>query len=410
MSSTLFVGIDVSAEKFDTAFALHSGSFIGKSFSLPNSLPGAESLVDRILQVAKDHALSQTLIGTESTGFLDLHLVDFLSASDRLAPLHPRIFQFNPKVVKAIKNTYPDKDKLDPIDAQVVADRLRFGHLPEPYESHQPYLPLRRLTRHRSHLIHSITREQAYFWHHLFLKFSSLAINNPFANPFSATCQALIEEFFSLDDLAQTPEEELVAFLIRHSRNRFRDPHAIAQAVQKAARESYRLRPALASSANLILGSILQSIRALRSSLKEMDHAIEKEFAAFPNTLLSVPGIGPVYAAGIFSEIGDIHRFPSDPQLAKFAGITWRKRQSGNFTAQHTRMTKTGNEYLRYYLIEAANSLRVHNKEYKAFYQKKFKEVTRYQHKRALALTARKLVRLVFSLLKKNQLYQHECP
>ena len=35
----------------------------------------------------------------------------------------------------------------------------------------------------------------------------------------------------------------------------------------------------------------------------------------------------------------------------------------------------------------------------------KFNEVNKYQHKRALALTARKLVRLVFRLLKDNRLY-----
>ena len=39
------------------------------------------------------------------------------------------------------------------------------------------------------------------------------------------------------------------------------------------------------------------------------------------------------------------------------------------------------------------------------YYDLKFKEVNKYQHKRALALTARKLVRLVFRLLKDNRLY-----
>jgi len=69
-------------------------------------------------------------------------------------------------------------------------------------------------------------------------------------------------------------------------------------------------------------------------------------------------------------------------------------------------MSKSGNEYLRYYLIEAANALRVHNAEYRAYYETKFKEVTTHQHKRALVLTARKLVRLVYALLKKGQLYR----
>jgi len=69
-------------------------------------------------------------------------------------------------------------------------------------------------------------------------------------------------------------------------------------------------------------------------------------------------------------------------------------------------MTKTGNEYLRYYFIEAANSLRMHNEEYRLYYESKYKEVPKHQHKRAVALTARKLVRLVFALLTKNRLYQ----
>jgi len=176
------------------------------------------------------------------------------------------------------------------------------------------------------------------------------------------------------------------------------------KAVKRAARESYRLRPALSSSISLILASILQSIRALKDALRRVDAAIEKEFKAFPNTLQSVKGIGPVYSAGIFSEIGDINRFPREDALAKYAGLTWRKYQSGNFNAEETRMTRTGNKYLRYYLIEAANVLRVHNAEYKAYYKAKFKEVTKHQHKRALALTARKLVRLVYALLKKGQL------
>ena len=66
---------------------------------------------------------------------------------------------------------------------------------------------------------------------------------------------------------------------------------------------------------------------------------------------------------------------------------------------------RTGNKYLRYYLVQAAEAVRKYDAEYKAFYQKKYNEVTKHQHKRALVLTARKLVRLVHSLLRTNQLY-----
>ena len=73
---------------------------------------------------------------------------------------------------------------------------------------------------------------------------------------------------------------------------------------------------------------------------------------------------------------------------------------------KETLLAKAANMHLRYYLVEAANSLRIHNDEYRAYYQKKYQEVKKHQHKRALVLTARKLVRLVYALLTKNQLYQ----
>jgi transposase len=261
------------------------------------------------------------------------------------------------------------------------------------------------LTRYRFHLVKAISREKAYFITHLYLKFSAFSVEKPFASLFGATSLALITEF-SPDELVNLPVEELTQFIIKMGKNRFKDSEEVVETVRRAARESYRLRPALSSSVNLILATILQTIRALEGALKEVDRAIEKEFQAFPNTLQSIKGIGPVYSAGIFSEIGDIHRFPTEDAVAKFAGLTWKRYQSGNFEAEETHMSKTGNEYLRYYFIEASNALRVHNAEYKAYYETKFQEVTIHQHKRALALTARKLVRLVFALLKKGQLYR----
>ncbi len=68
-------------------------------------------------------------------------------------------------------------------------------------------------------------------------------------------------------------------------------------------------------------------------------------------------------------------------------------------------MTKTGNKYLRYYLIEVSNSFKKHIFEYKEYYYKKFGEVTKSSHKRDRALTSRKMKRLVFGLLTKNQIY-----
>ena len=138
-----------------------------------------------------------------------------------------------------------------------------------------------------------------------------------------------------------------------------------------------------------------------------IDKAIEEMVEVIPEyqCLTSVPGVGKVYAAGIIAEIGQIERFKDHPQVAKYAGLNWKQNQSGNTNSQNTELVKRGNRYLRYYLVEAANSVRRHDSEYQTFYKKKYHEVPKHQHKRAIVLTARKFVRLVDALLRNRQLY-----
>ena len=178
------------------------------------------------------------------------------------------------------------------------------------------------------------------------------------------------------------------------------------KALQKAARSSYRLPKTVNDSVNQVLAISITSIRALESQIKAFDKAITKQMELLPNVLISIPGIGPVLSAGIMAEIGDINRFQNQAALAKYAGLAWQQHQSGDFEAQTTRMIHSGNRFLKYYLCEAAFSLVRCDKEYSRFYHLKYKEVNRFQHKRALALAARKFVRLVFALLKDNRLYR----
>lgn len=404
-NKTLYVGVDVHRDHNTCCFMDQDGNQIRKIFSVPNSLPGAQRVVSEIIDCAKSSGFSNVQIASEATSFYDYVFLDFLSCNQKLDLLNPLIYRFNPKTTKSFKKTYPDKDKTDPDCAFAIADRLRFGRLPEPYPKYQPYIPLQRLTRFRKHIIDAISKEKTYFTTHLFLKYSSYTSVKPFSNTLGTTSESLITDFTS-DELASIGIKDLVDFLVKKGKNRFLNPEKTAQKVKKAVRESYRIRPALASSIDLVLSTTIRNIRALNKNLKEVNKATRQELNAFPNTLISVDGLGPVYTAGIIAEVGDISRFSSQAKLAKFAGLTWRKISSGNFTASITRMTKTGNKYLRYYLWEAANSLRVHNEEYRHYYRKKYKEANDHRHKRAVALCARKLVRLVFALLTKNQLYQ----
>ena len=100
--------------------------------------------------------------------------------------------------------------------------------------------------------------------------------------------------------------------------------------------------------------------------------------------------------------------FDSDNALAKFVGLIWYKHDSGQFASEDNKLTKAGNTYLRYYIVEATSSVINYNISYKDFYNKKFYEVTKHQHSRATILTARKFVRLIYSLMSGNKLYSKD--
>ena len=220
-------------------------------------------------------------------------------------------------------------------------------------------------------------------------------------NP-SATTIALMNHFEIVDDLANADLDELTAFIAKTGRERFANPDAVAKAIRIATRGSYRLPKTVKDTVNQAIAVSIASMRALKEQVKVLDKAIEQQSEIIPNTLTSIPGIGKVYSAGIIAEIWDIHRFDAQASVAKYAGLVWSRNQSGNFEAEHSQMIKSGNRYLRYYLLEAANSVRRCDSEY---YNLKFKKVNKYQHKRAPALTARKLIQLIFRLLKNNRLY-----
>ena len=198
---------------------------------------------------------------------------------------------------------------------------------------------------------------------------------------------------------------QLTELIQEYGRKHFDDPQATARQVQRTLQNSFPVTPDLDAALTVVLQVAWTHLRDLEKLLRRLDREIAQRMERISNPLLSVQGLGPVITAGIIAEIADIHRFPDEPQLAKFVGLFWRKHASGQFVAEETRLAKTGNVYLRYYLIEGAKLMRQHNLEYQAYYRRKFAEVPKHQHKRALVLTARKLVRLVFALLTKNQTY-----
>jgi len=403
----LFVGLDVSKKDYKVCLMGMEGERVGKGFALKNNADDSQKLVDRIVEAATKTGAPKVFIGYESTSVYGWHLQYFLADAPKLAPFSPTIICFNPTVIENHKKSLGDLPKTDDIDAFAIADRLR-GRLPKSVSADFRYLALQRLTRHRFHLVKSIVREKNYYLSNLFLKCSGLCQENVFSDNFGTAATGLVDEMDDFEQIADMPLEDLVVWLVEKSREQFDNPEATAQKLQAAVKSSYQVHASVDHSLNLVLRSCLENIKSLEKQKKAIEKSIKEQVAFFEREYLclkSVKGIGEVIAAGLIAEIAGISRFVDDDALAKFAGIYWNKHQSGDFTADESELRRRGNKYLRYYFTQAADHMRIWLPEYSEFYSRKFKESKTHHHKRALILTSRKAVRLVFALLHDSMLY-----
>ena len=415
--STLFVGIDIGSRiNVVSAIDFNQEYFI-KWKPVPNAYGGAELLENMIANVLdKNHIFKYVIIGMESTGFYGVHIANYLSSSKKLAAFSTHVYCLNPKEIAQYKKSFNSLDKNDNIDSFVIADFARVGRISiKPWRGCQ-YLALQRLTRHRMHITECITREKTYMLNNIFLKFSEFAMlgkgEHPFSDKYGATAEAILTEFKTNEDIVNNSVEELAEFINSKSHGRIAEPEETAKLLQTAARNSYRLDECLYDPLTISITCSFNCISSYEKELKAIDSAILKTVKGLNpleyQILNSIPGIGKVYSASILAEMGSIKCFNDNNSLAKYCGIVWKQNQSGNFNAENTPMSKAGNRYLRYYIIEATGSVIQHCPEFKAFYDKKFAETTTHQHKRALALTSRKFLRMLFGLLDKSQLYSPE--
>jgi IS116/IS110/IS902 family transposase len=407
----LCVGIDVSSKDLVTSMISEETCEVVFQGNFVNDLKGATELKTIIINTANSNHLDQIVIGMEATSIYSFHPAMFFQEDQDLKKFDTQSVVIDPKKTKRYHDVFAE-DKNDQIDAFYIADFLRVGRYSTGIVRQENYIALQRLTRSRYELVQSLVRAKQHFIENLYYKLNKLVISDELnTSVFGSTMMSLLTEDMTTDDLLNTSINDLADYLNEHGRGRFANPEALAKTIQKAVRASYRLDKVIANSVDTVLSVYAEEIKAFQKMIKGLDKAIEevmKVIGKEEEVLRSIPGIGPVYAAGILAEIGQIDRFDNEAKLAKYAGLSWKEKQSGNYASDNTPLKRTGNAYLRYYLVEAANRVRIQDPVFGKYYQRKYKEVKRTPSKRALVLTARKLIRVIFFLLKNHQIYQEK--
>ena len=428
MTHRLQVGIDFSQKKADHCLLFPDGRPIESHISFANSLSGYSLAKQLLLDALDSYAFDGVDVSGEATGYYWLPYFLQLAADPDLAHHDLNLFLLNPRWVKWFKKCFAQDHKCDEKDPYYIAERTR-THRPDIAWSPSDCLPLRFYTRLRFHLVQNLAREKCYFSAFLFLKASSYRRLKPFSDVFGATSRLVLTEYPALDELADLPVEDLATHLHELSGHHLPDPQNNARKLKLVAQESFLLDETLALPIHRILDLTLEHIRFLETQIGLVNDWISTELEAHPtiSQLATIPGVGPVFSSGIGAEIGGVHRFlqgqkwdrkhkryrsrnlrDAEDAVAKIAGLWWPRSSSGDFEAEDRRMAKTGNRYLRYYLIQAANLMRKYIPEYAAYYKRKYNESVRHHHKRALVMTARKSVGLVVGLLHRDEPYRSE--
>jgi transposase len=415
-TSTLYVGIDISLDTNQVCvmnFDQHK--FFNRSFE--NSSTGSDALIHDLSSIMNSHDFSHIIITMEATSVYFFHIANKLSNAEELKLFTTQVFCLNAKIAANYKKSFLGMPKNDPLDAYSLCDFARVGRTKSLHEWRGANLvALQRLTRYRYHLASELTREKNYVLNNIFLKFSQLRKKqgknddtNPFSDLFGATASSILTDFATLDEIVDMPMDELVEYLDTKGKHRFTDPHEVAVLLKKCANGSYRLDRMAYDAINIAIASSLRMIKTFQREIKDIDQQISDFVKGLHSNdltiLTSIPGIGPVFAAGIIAEIGSIECFSNQNKLAKFIGLTWNEHSSGSFVSEDNELFRTGNSYLRYYITEAANKFKNHDSYYHEFYTRKYNEAKTHKHKRALVLTSRKFVKLIYAMLHRQQLY-----
>jgi transposase len=172
-------------------------------------------------------------------------------------------------------------------------------------------------------------------------------------------------------------------------------------------RQSEKNRLAAGPAASEVVTSIETVLAFLDKEIKDIKAQIKEHINRHPDLrskrdlLTSIPGIAESSAAAILSELGDVTQFSGARQVAAFAGLVPKLRQSGTSVRGRATLSKRGSPRLRHALYFPAMTALRFNPLIRAL-----RERLEEKGKAKMAILGaamRKLLHLVYGVLKSGK-------
>ena len=376
-----YVGIDISKYKHDCFICAETGEVIQENLSFANTNEGFCELLNLLKSLDNS---KQIRIGFEATGHYGMNLKLFLEKNNY------SFMEFNPALVKKfIAGQTLRRTKTDKKDAiQITKYLISVDYKPHPTQFYHKY-SLKSLTRLREKLVKQRSYYEVQITNILDVTFSEL--KPAFDNSFSATLFFILNKYKTAEKIANMRDYESIK---KVSHGKF--PYAKFLKIKELSKNTV-------GECNDIFEFELTCLLTLHSTIqkeiKELESKIEEIIKELDPPTLSIKGIGIISCAGIIAEFGDISRFKSADAMVAFAGLEPSISESG--TESHTgKMVKHGSGHLRYYLMNVAEYVFLHEPIFTEYYYKKRNEGK--CHRVVCNHIAKKLIRIIYKLETEN--------
>lgn len=384
------VGVDIAKRNHEAMVMDPNGNTRRKPFSFSNSESGFQSLLEVLDSVS--HKPSDFVIAMESTAHYWYALHDFLVKKGYSVTV------LNSLQSSSFRNMDIRPVKTDAKDSALIADVIRFDRYSKSQTPASQVRTLREMCRARyfiSDMAGDVKKKVIALLDQVFPEYETI-----FSNIFGLTSTALLLRAPTPEEILSLSDEELFQIISVPSRKRYKMDKALS--IKALALRSVGVR-SIGPAVSLLLKQHMAHIQFLSQQLKDMERQIAELFNLFDSPITTIPGIGSTLGAVIFSEIGDISRFPSAAKLVAFAGIDPAVKQSGQFSAAHRHMSKRGSPYLRRAIWMAAASAVQCDPALRSFFERKRTAGKSYMC--AIGHVTRKLTAIIFAVLRDGKPY-----
>ena len=393
---TLIVAVDI-AKRTNKGYYRFPDKTDVRPFGFFNNGYGFNKFWERVDKAMKNNGIKNVVIGFESTGSYGEPLIHYLKKK----PV--RLVQVNPMHVKKLKEVHGNSpNKTDDKDPKVIADIIELGHALSVVVPEGTAAELRRLTQAREKAIKRRTSFINQLEGLVFAIFPELLQIIKSLNYKSA--QYLLEHYPTPKDILKCGLDNLIPILKRVSFGSLSTERI--EAIYNAAKISGGIKEGYESiiyDIRHILNLLKISNRFIAEVEKKMSDYLE--LIPYSKFILSIRGIGKITASGLIGEVGDFRQFKTISEITKLAGLDLFEISSGNHKGTR-RISKRGRPLMRKLLYFATLNLTrkggIFHEIYKGYLNRGMMKM------KALIAIARKLLRIIFALVRNHTEYIYD--